>query len=427
MNTLLDFFKEFMSILNMMSPFLLLGFLFSGLLSVFIPKTIFQKHLAQNNMKSVFWAAALGIPLPLCSCGVIPTAMSLKKEGASNGATVSFLIATPQTGVDSILATYGLLGLPYAIIRPVFAFILAMFGGGLVNLWGQKKTHDHRPSEYKPEHKQEHKHKHNPIKEVFEYGFVSTIQDFGKWLVLGLVVAAAITAFIPSSYFEILSDNYILNILAILLVSIPMYVCATGSIPIALSLIMMGISPGAAMVLLIAGPATNMASIIVLRKVLGLRTTIMYIVSVIIGSIICAYTIDKILPQEWFSNLMPLADGACHHGSATPWWQIVSTIVFILLFINAFIMKFFFKSKSTCGCHNCHDTATSTPTPQRKVYKVSGMRCNHCKASVEKAFNQIPDVSFVVANPQENTLEIEGSISENVVKQTVEDLGFDFG
>ena len=112
-----------------MAPYLLLGFFFAGLLRAFVPKTIYNKHLAPRNMKSVIKAAALGIPLPLCSCGVIPTTVSLRKEGASHGACTSFLIATPQTGVDSIAATYSLMGLPFAIIRPVAALFTALFGG----------------------------------------------------------------------------------------------------------------------------------------------------------------------------------------------------------------------------------------------------------------------------------------------------------
>ena len=414
--TMTTFLNEFLGILNAMSPYLLLGFLFSGLLNVFVPKALFRNHLAKNDVKSVFWAAMIGIPLPLCSCGVIPTAMSLKKEGASNGAAVSFLIATPQTGVDSILATYGLMGLPYAIVRPLFALILAMFGGVIVNKWGKASEYN-GATEVKqctdccsPSGKKE------PLKDIFRYGFVSMIQDFGQWLVIGLVIAASITAFIPSDFFELFSQNYVLNILAILAISVPMYVCATGSIPIALSLVAMGISPGAAFVFLIAGPATNVASITVLRKVLGARTTFLYVLSVVVGSILCAMFVDLVLPPEWFSSVVAHADGCCHGVESAAWWEIACSVIFVLLFINAYVQKHFAKR------HDLH-----TPAASRIVYRVSGMRCNHCKANVEKNFASHPSVSHVLADPQSNTLEIEGDICEDEVRKTIEEMGFEFG
>ena len=133
MNVLLNILKEVWVLTNEMSPYLLLGFLLAGLMHEFLPGTLYTNHLGKNNFRSVFLAALFGVPLPLCSCGVIPTAMGLRREGASKGATVSFLIATPQTGVDSIIATYSLMGLPFAIIRPIAAFVTAILGGTLVN------------------------------------------------------------------------------------------------------------------------------------------------------------------------------------------------------------------------------------------------------------------------------------------------------
>ncbi|MCF0160426.1 MAG: permease, partial [Bacteroidaceae bacterium] len=135
--------NEIFDLVNKMSPYLLLGFFLAGLMHVFIPNTLYSRYLAGRNFRSVFLSALFGIPLPLCSCGVIPTAMSLRREGASKGATVSFLIATPQTGIDSIIATFSLLGLPFAIIRPMAALCTSLFGGCLVN-WCE--TEDPHPS-----------------------------------------------------------------------------------------------------------------------------------------------------------------------------------------------------------------------------------------------------------------------------------------
>ena len=180
-----------------MAPYLLLGFFIAGILRVFVPRSLYTKHLARPGMKSVVKAAALGVPLPLCSCGVIPTTVGLRREGASNGACTSFLIATPQTGVDSIAATYSLMGLPFAIVRPVAALFTAIFGGWLV----QKYAHEdkeavanvtcgdsccHSPGE--------NKSLVGKLKEAFSYAFVEMMEDVGKWLVVGLLIAALITA-----------------------------------------------------------------------------------------------------------------------------------------------------------------------------------------------------------------------------------------
>ncbi len=359
---MMKYLQELLTTLNEMSPYLLLGFLISGVLHVYVPKSIYARFLHRKGFRSVIGAALLGIPLPLCSCGVIPTAVSLKKQGASDGATVSFLVGTPQTGVDSILATYSLLGLPFAIIRPIAAFVVAIFGGVLVDKFGgspQEKKIDYSKMTFAPQGAAKPtscgcgcSHNEPPKRTIgaaLRYGFVSMMQDFGKWLVLGLIVAAAITAFIPDSVFALFKEYYMLNILLILVLSAPMYVCATGSIPIALSLMLKGVSPGAAFVLLMAGPATNFASLIILRKEIGVRKSAIYLFSIIIGAVACALVIDFVLPQEWFSNLMPLDScahahtehEACTHGPV--WWQTTTSVIFIVLFVNAMVRKYFKK------------------------------------------------------------------------------------
>ena len=272
MEKLLNILMECWRLLGEMSPYLLLGFLLAGLMHEFVPSGLYRKYLGGRNLRSVIWAALLGVPLPLCSCGVIPTAMALRREGASKGATVSFLIATPQTGVDSIVATYSLMGLPFALVRPVVAFITAIFGGALVTAFEQpdeiliaRKT---TPAD---EHQEKEPLLHR-LREAVEYGFIEMMEDIGKWLIVGLVVAGLITALVPDAWFTAFRDNSLLSILFVLVFAIPMYLCATGSIPIAVALMMKGLTPGAGLVLLMAGPASNMASILVIRKVLGNRT-----------------------------------------------------------------------------------------------------------------------------------------------------------
>ena len=372
--------NEVLHIINEMSPFLLLGFLFAGLLHAFVPSKFYTKYLSKRNFKSVVNAALLGIPLPLCSCGVIPTAMSLRKEGASKGATTSFLIATPQTGVDSIFATYSLMGLPFAITRPIVALITAIFGGQITNLTDKSDSEETNSPEEKEEHCCCHSHKEEPKEEhcccheekeqpkdehccchekaeeseghcchceeeipqnatlmqkfgiALRYAFVDMMEDIGKWLVIGLVIAGLITVFVPQEFFAIFADNTWLSMLLVLAISIPMYVCATGSIPIAVALMMKGLTPGAALVLLMAGPAANMASILVIQKRLGTRTLLAYISSIIGGAIAGGFVIDYLLPREWFTSTL-VQQGACCEATGT-WFQWTCTAILALLLLN---------------------------------------------------------------------------------------------
>ncbi len=409
----MEYLRELLNILNAMSPYLLLGFLIAGLLHAYLPKSIFSRHLSQKGFKSVFLSALFGVPLPLCSCGVIPTAMSLKKEGASDGATVSFLIATPQTGIDSILASYGVLGLPFAIIRPIVAFVVGIAGGLLVNKFSpnnQSATKQGESSSCAIT-----KEKKPKLIDALKYGFVDMLQDLGKWLTVGLVIAAAITVFVPQSVFEVLSDYYILNLLFVLLLSIPMYICSTGSIPIALSLMMMGVTPGAALVFLMAGPATNVATLAVLKKVMGTRTTILYLLSIILGAIGFAVLIDFALPAQWFTLRVSTLNTCDQCADGAAWWHVASSVLFIGLLANAYIMKIH------RGVSHSHDIEL----PITHEFKVAGMRCNHCKANVEKAIAALPGVAEVVADLTTGVVRVEGDISPDQVRKVVRQLGFE--
>ena len=295
-----------------MAPYLLLGFFFAGLLRAFVPKSIYRKHLAPRNMKSVVKAALLGIPLPLCSCGVIPTSVGLRREGASHGACTSFLIATPQTGVDSIAATYSLMGLPFAIVRPIAALFTSMFGGWLVNKFAHEdETLSEEATKETAEcscDQQTSPSFWNNFISAMRYAFVEMLQDVGKWLVVGLLIAALITVAVPNEWLAALHDYKLLNMLIVLAVAIPMYVCATGSIPIAVSLMAKGLTPGAALVLLMAGPAVNSASMLVVGKVFGRRTLRLYLTAIITGAVVFGLCIDynerrSLCPLSWYNGL----------------------------------------------------------------------------------------------------------------------------
>ena len=331
--------KEVLSLINEMSPYLLLGFFFAGVVHAFIPGMVYNRYLGGKGFKSVFYGALFGVPLPLCSCGVLPTAMSLRKQGASKGATASFLISTPETGVDSIIATYSVLGLPFAVIRPVAAFCNAIMGGWLINEFGDKDEVVPVDASAKTcccHHKQEETHHEGflgKMREALRFGFVEMIEDIGKWLVIGLVIAGLITVFVPDEFFALFRGNTQLSMLLVLCIAIPMYICATGSIPIAVALMMKGLTPGAALVLLMAGPACNMASILVINKTLGRKSLVLYLISIITMAILWGHVVDYLLPAEWFQ--MAVSIGSCCIEESTSWLNWSSTIVLGILLLNA--------------------------------------------------------------------------------------------
>lgn len=390
-----------------MAPYLLLGFLLAGVLHVFVPRQVYSRYLSKNNFGSVLLSALFGVPLPLCSCGVIPTAASMRKEGASKAATVSFLISTPQTGVDSIAATASLLGAPFAVIRPVVAFVTALCGGMLTALFG--KTENDEKAASQPE--QEERLPAGffaKCREALKYGFVDMIGDIGKNLVIGLLVAGAISVLLPDDFFSMFADRPFLNMVLVLAVSIPMYLCATGSVPIAAALMLKGLSPGAALVLLMAGPATNMASIMVIGKVLGRRTLVIYLASIIVGAIGFGTIVDTLLPAEWFS----VSGGhvsACCHGEELPVWKIVSAAVLAVLLIAAFVKHNHHKRTATMG----------------KVFKIKGMSCSHCKANVEKAIKSVEGVESVVVDLQSGTADVQGTVEPQKIVEVVTAAGYE--
>lgn len=433
MNVLLNILKEVWVLTNEMSPYLLLGFLLAGLMHEFLPSTLYTNHLGKNNFRSVFLSAMFGVPLPLCSCGVIPTAMGLRREGASKGATVSFLIATPQTGVDSIIATYSLMGLPFAIIRPIAAFLTAILGGTLVN-----KTERQADSSRTPRAMEGNRcsagEKSAPsrgtgerVRSMLNYAFVEMMEDIGKWLVTGLIVAGIITAVVPDSWFVAFQNNSLYSILFVLLFSIPMYLCATGSIPIALALMMKGLTPGAALVLLMAGPASNVASILVINKVLGRKTLAIYLLSIISGAIIFALGIDYLLPAEWFTAPLSRMQDCC--AEQPGWFSILCTVLMILLLLNALSPKKFPGHHHHCHCHDCDDTDDNTQcsisdSQCSMEYDITGMNCHHCAANAQKAIAGVDGVKQVTISLEEGKAYVSGNFKEDDILQAIESLGF---
>jgi hypothetical protein len=407
------YFSEFVGLLNEMSPYLLLGFFFAGLLHVVMPNKKVVKYLGESNTKSVVNAALLGVPLPLCSCGVIPTGLSFYKNGASKGSAVSFLISTPQTGIDSIMVTYSMMGLPFALLRPVIAFFTGIAGGIFTNRISKNDTIEDKFVSQNVNNTD----KRNPVVEIFRYAFVEFIQDIAKWLVIGIVIAAFISVIIPDGFLTAYLGNPFLSMIIVLIASIPLYVCATGSVPIAAVLIMKGLSPGAAFVFLMAGPATNAATITMVGKVMGRKALYGYLGSIICGALIFGLIIDYILPVSWFSMMTHFHHN--HEGILPLWLQIASTITLGLLLLNVFRMRYFTKSKN--------ETTNIIPAMDIKTINVQGMTCNHCKANVENGIRGIKGIKDVNIDLQQGKVTISAdNINLELVKSIVEGLGYKY-
>ncbi len=398
-----------------MAPYLLLGFIIAGLLNEFLPQKSIYKFLKKKNLKSSINAAIVGVPLPLCSCGVIPTGISFYKSGASKGATTSFLISTPQTGIDSVMATTSLLGLPFALIRVVVAFVSGIIGGSITNVF------DKDPNSKIAESKNQTVSTTSTKKRVyraFHYAFVEFFEDIAKWLVIGLLIAALFSVVIPNNFFEQYLTNTSLDIPVILLASIPLYVCATGSVPIAAVLLAKGISPGAAFVFLMAGPATNAGTITVISKYLGKKTTLIYLGSIIGTAIITGYLINQVFPTDLLKIPASITSQEHHQNRFYSIIEIISTIFLIALIIRAAYSKLFRKSLPK--------TKKETGI-MKKTIKVKGMSCNHCKSSVEKTLSGMEGITNVDVLLQEEQVVLSGEkINLKEVEKKIEGIGFEY-
>ncbi|MBQ3363817.1 MAG: permease [Muribaculaceae bacterium] len=411
----MDYVNAFVSMLNGMSPYLLLGFLIAGVLHAFVPSAIYSRYLAGTGLRSVATAAAFGIPLPLCSCGVLPTAVALRRSGASRAASTSFLIATPQTGVDSIAATYSMMGLPFAILRPVAALVTSLIGGLAVGHWERKGSLDDVSTEASYEFSELPKGFWNKIVETFKYGFFDMMQSIGRWLLLGLIVATLITVLLPDDFFSTYARWPFLNMFIIVLVAVPMYVCATGSIPIAAALMLKGMSPGCALVLLMAGPAANVASMFVVNKAFGRKATIVYLLSIIGGAMGFGLLVDY-WPglRETFVAALPCH--VMHHGMhGASWFNTMCSIFLLGMIVVALGVKYW-KS------HQINRNKTTA----MKEFKVKGMMCPHCQANVEKGLAALPGVEKVTVDLAKGTALVEGSVPDQLVIDCIENLGYQY-
>lgn len=407
----MNFWNSLLYMLNEMSPYILLGFLIAGLLHAFVSRETFARHLSGRSLGTVVKAALIGVPLPLCSCGVLPTAIAMRRNGASRAASSAFLISTPQTGVDSIAATWSLLGPAFAVMRPIAALVTAVFGGVAVGSTESNSEEfegcgeapdavEERPSTFG-----------GKIMASLRYGFVDLVGSIGLWLTVGLIIAALITVYVPADFFTVLGDKPIVSMIIALIVAVPMYVCATGSIPIALSLILKGLSPGTAFVLLMAGPAANFASFTLISREMGRRAAIVYLGSIIVGAMAMGLAIDYLMPASWFAIGHDVAmHGACHHEFST--FSTICSAILAGLLIYSLIRRFY-------------NPKTNIHTDMTQEYIITGMNCPHCQNAVRKAIAAVEGVDTVEVDLHAGLATVDGTAPHSAVIEAVHAAGFE--
>jgi len=353
MNLILEAFWE-LSI--DMGVYILFGLLAAGVLHQIIREEWIQKHLGSNTHGSVYKAALFGAPLPLCSCSVIPFAASIRRNGASKGSTLSFLISTPITGIDSILATFGMFGWVFTLYRVFTSVIIAVAAGILMNIFEPKEAAKkgfafsaaapQQPAPTMVQSIQTETKKPFSFTGIFHYGLVTLLGSFSKPLFWGLLLGAFISAAIPSNLNELFNDNRIFGYLLAVAIAAPMYVCATASLPIAASLIIAGVSPGAAFIFLSAGPATNTVTMGVVKSMLGMRALVIYLSVIIIGSIAFGASIDFLFDSLSIQMNVDLHE---HHGI----FEEGAAALMLGLIAWHLIRERFKKKEKTCSGGSC--------------------------------------------------------------------------
>ncbi|PLX80546.1 MAG: hypothetical protein C0616_08075 [Desulfuromonas sp.] len=353
-NALSGIAAECWNILNEAAPYVLFGFFAAGLLKALIPEKMILRHLGGNGFSSVFKASLFGIPLPLCSCGVIPVATGLRKQGASKGATASFLVSVPETGVDSVAITWALLDPLMTVIRPIAAFLTALLTGGLINLLPEEKSlQSTEPTSDCGCVEDGNASSDNSRQPLFQrirqgivYAFTELLKDIGGWLMLGILIAGTISYFVPVNFVERYLGGELSSLLIMLVVGIPLYICASASTPIAAALVLKGLSPGAALVFLLAGPATNAATMTVVAKQLGKAAVTVYVIAIAICSLVIGW-LTNVLYAALEVDITQWVDLA-EHSTDSPLYLISAIVLLLLLARNYLPAK---KSPETdCGC-----------------------------------------------------------------------------
>ena len=357
-NHFLGIIRASFEILSDSGPYLLFGLLLAGVIYVSFPAERIVRHLGKSSLGSVVKAAVVGIPLPLCSCGVVPTALSIRRQGASTGSTLSFMIATPQTGVDSISLTYALLDPLFTVFRPLAAFVTALFTGVSANMFlsaqpGEGERQENRCVLCHGNDEETHAHGFGEkVIATLKYAFVEFYGDIAKWLFAGIIIAGVVTHFVPDNFVQNHLSSGLSSMLIMLAVGIPIYICAAGSTPIAAALVLKGVSPGAALVFLLAGPATNAATMTMVARYLGRGALAIYL------GCIASVAVGMGLLLDAFYKLFGISAHAVvgrYAGMLPPSLKISSVIILIALGLYAFLRARLPKRLSTPStCESKH-------------------------------------------------------------------------
>lgn len=317
------------------APYLLVGFAVAGVMKALLPDETVVKVLGDKGTSSVVKASLIGAPLPLCSCGVVPVVQSIHKQGASRGASISFLVSTPETGADSVAMTYAMMGWPLAVIRPIVAIVTAFFAGIIENHFGGKDDIKEQSSccakkstttEFKDLSNPPHFKIMQRLIEGWKYAFVDLMKDISKNLLIGFFLGGLISSFIDIHFLEKYFSGSLLGMIGMVIFAIPLYICAAASTPIAAVFMMKGMSAGTALVFLMAGPATNIASLSVLSHIFGKRSIALYLLVIIFCAVGFGFMTDWLIS----SFNLPVT-GIGHHHEHSP--GVISHICAIVLLL----------------------------------------------------------------------------------------------
>lgn len=390
-----------------MAPYLLFGFLVAGVLHLFLPREKVARHLSRNDTASVVKASLLGVPLPLCSCGVIPVAAHLDKQGAGRGPVLSFLVSTPTTGVDSIAATYGLLGPLLAVMRPIAALFNGVLIGLMVNRAAVPAPEAADLPAPEPAAAAPRRTPMEALRHIVTYAFGDLIEDVAKWLIIGILLGGAISYAIPTEMVTRYLGTAWLAYPLMLVLGIPMYVCATGSIPIAAALVLKGMSPGAGFIFLMVGPATNTATLSFVAGSMGRRTVTLYVIAIVVSALLFGWLIDAIWALTGYD--MALVGGQME--MLPHWLELVSALVLIaLIFIPYGRAVMNRLSDATSGMQN--------------RFRVPDMTCKHCVATIDKAVRAVDGVDDITINLDAHVVAFSGSADRTAVETAIRDAGY---
>ena len=396
-----EFLNNVWIVLSELAFWLLIGCFVSGVLHVLVSDNWLKKHLGGGGVGSVCKAVFVGVPMPLCSCGVIPAALGLKKQGAGNGASMGFLISTPQTGVDSIFVSASMLSWPFAIFKLVSAFLLGVIGGLISDSIESESEGAEDGSVREAGGKA-------GLLAVYDFAINDLLYMIWRWIVVGVVISAAITTWLPPGLLSDWSSYSLgLTLLAVLLFSLPLYVCATSSVPIAAALVDAGMPLSAALVFLMAGPATNVATIGAVYKGFGVKHLVNYLLTIVVGSLLLAYGFDFLLSDS-------IGSGLVHHhievGSYAVYLLLVFFLAFLVKDVGFFLKRFLMVGvEGSCGYQ----------------FLVVGLTCQGCVRKLTGALEAVDSVQDVCVDLDRGSVKLlaEPQLNQKI-KDSVEKSGF---